>query len=248
MRGGRTGSTGPAREPDYRFSFANERTFLAWARTALALLAGGVALDVISLSVPHWCNRLCFPVGAAVAGLRRDLLGLGGRGQSRRCATIRPALLQVQCLPDCSRRPRRGRRADRPGHSTCDVLGRGPSERAHRARVAADRAAAYGGLGRPVPIHLRRLGLFSLVSLALALLRCLGVRREPGALRHDAGIRIRSCPGVAGTSGAGYRPGEHGTDRACGHCAVSLTGASGDRATDKVLPHDIRVRGRTARQ
>jgi putative membrane protein len=32
-------------EPDYRFTLANERTFLAWIRTALALLAGGVALD-----------------------------------------------------------------------------------------------------------------------------------------------------------------------------------------------------------
>lgn len=32
-------------EPDYRFSLANERTFLAWIRTALALLAGGVLLE-----------------------------------------------------------------------------------------------------------------------------------------------------------------------------------------------------------
>jgi len=31
-------------EPDYRFSLANERTFLAWIRTALALLAGGIAV------------------------------------------------------------------------------------------------------------------------------------------------------------------------------------------------------------
>jgi putative membrane protein len=30
--------------PDYRFSLANERTFLAWVRTALALLAAGVAI------------------------------------------------------------------------------------------------------------------------------------------------------------------------------------------------------------
>ena len=31
-------------DPDYRFSLANERTFLAWIRTALGLLAGGMAV------------------------------------------------------------------------------------------------------------------------------------------------------------------------------------------------------------
>jgi len=30
--------------PDYRFSLANERTFLAWMRTGLALIAGGLAI------------------------------------------------------------------------------------------------------------------------------------------------------------------------------------------------------------
>lgn len=43
---------GAGEEPDYRFSFANERTFLAWIRTSLALLAGGVALDTIHLTIP----------------------------------------------------------------------------------------------------------------------------------------------------------------------------------------------------
>jgi putative membrane protein len=38
-------------EPDVRFSFANERTFLAWIRTSLALLAAGVALDALDLSL-----------------------------------------------------------------------------------------------------------------------------------------------------------------------------------------------------
>ena len=31
------------REPDVRFTYANERTFLAWNRTSLALIATGVA-------------------------------------------------------------------------------------------------------------------------------------------------------------------------------------------------------------
>ena len=30
--------------PDYRFALANERTFLAWVRTSLALMAAGVAV------------------------------------------------------------------------------------------------------------------------------------------------------------------------------------------------------------
>lgn len=38
-------------EPDPRFSLANERTFLAWVRTAMALMAGGIALH--SLNVVH---------------------------------------------------------------------------------------------------------------------------------------------------------------------------------------------------
>jgi putative membrane protein len=44
---------GSGEEPDYRFSLANERTLLAWLRTALALLAAGVAVDTIDLSMPE---------------------------------------------------------------------------------------------------------------------------------------------------------------------------------------------------
>lgn len=36
-------------EPDPRFTLANERTFLAWTRTALAFLAGGIALEAFDL-------------------------------------------------------------------------------------------------------------------------------------------------------------------------------------------------------
>jgi putative membrane protein len=31
-------------EPDYRFTYANERTFLAWVRTSVALIGVGVAV------------------------------------------------------------------------------------------------------------------------------------------------------------------------------------------------------------
>lgn len=34
--------------PDYRFSLANERTFLAWIRTSLGFLAAGVGLDQLA--------------------------------------------------------------------------------------------------------------------------------------------------------------------------------------------------------
>lgn len=39
---------GVGTEPDIRFSLANERTALAWLRTGLALVAGGVALTTLA--------------------------------------------------------------------------------------------------------------------------------------------------------------------------------------------------------
>jgi putative membrane protein len=42
-------------EPDPRFTLANERTFLAWIRTSLALMAGGIAVEAFTtdLFVPQ---------------------------------------------------------------------------------------------------------------------------------------------------------------------------------------------------
>ena len=39
-------------DPDPRFTLANERTFLAWIRTSLALLAGGIAADAFAVAAP----------------------------------------------------------------------------------------------------------------------------------------------------------------------------------------------------
>jgi putative membrane protein len=43
--------------PDPRFSFANERTFLAWIRTSLALVAAGLGVDAFATDVPTWGRR-----------------------------------------------------------------------------------------------------------------------------------------------------------------------------------------------
>lgn len=49
-----TDSSAQHDEPDYRFTLANERTFLAWMRTSLSLLAAGVAVAelVPAFSIP----------------------------------------------------------------------------------------------------------------------------------------------------------------------------------------------------
>lgn len=48
----------PGAEPDPRFSLANERTFLAWARTALGILAGAVALHSLDVPSTDWVRGL----------------------------------------------------------------------------------------------------------------------------------------------------------------------------------------------
>lgn len=42
---------GVGSEPDARFTLANERTFLAWIRTSLALIAAGIALEAFVLPI-----------------------------------------------------------------------------------------------------------------------------------------------------------------------------------------------------
>ncbi|MCU1690302.1 MAG: hypothetical protein JWN61_630 [Pseudonocardiales bacterium] len=56
-------------DPDYRFSLANERTFLAWARTVLALLAGAVAVgSLLPEFRDHWVGT-ALGIGLALSAL-----------------------------------------------------------------------------------------------------------------------------------------------------------------------------------
>lgn len=62
-------------EPDYRFTLANERTFLAWIRTALALSAAGLAAVHL---LPDFTGReplgvllLVLSIATALAAYRR---------------------------------------------------------------------------------------------------------------------------------------------------------------------------------
>lgn len=57
-------------DPDPRLSQSNERTFLAWIRTGLALVAGAVAVHTPALDLDEWvatAASLCLLAAAGVA-------------------------------------------------------------------------------------------------------------------------------------------------------------------------------------
>ena len=78
---------------DYRFSLANERTFLAWIRTALALVAGGV-FAAKGLDFDHEVWRWVIAAPPIVGGAA---LALDARSRWRR---YEEAMLDERPLPD----------------------------------------------------------------------------------------------------------------------------------------------------
>ena len=84
---------GQDEHPDYRFTLANERTLLAWLRTALALVAGGVA-------VATYAPDLGIPGGSGAVALGLVLIGLGTAiGGHRRWQGTEEAIRADRPLP-----------------------------------------------------------------------------------------------------------------------------------------------------
>jgi len=84
-------ATGP--EPDYRMSLAAERTYLAYVRTALALLAAGVAVVGALPDAGHLALRRAIGVVLVVAGL---VVAAGARG---RWSQVDAAIRRGEPLP-----------------------------------------------------------------------------------------------------------------------------------------------------
>nr|WP_084513173.1 DUF202 domain-containing protein [Nocardia mikamii] len=75
-------SLAPAEGPDldYRFTLAGERTFLAWIRTALGLLAGGVAVHELVQPFGHHDIRSVLAISCIVLSA---VIALGAFGRWR---------------------------------------------------------------------------------------------------------------------------------------------------------------------
>lgn len=84
---------GGDREPDPRFTLANERTYLAWLRTALGLIAGGIAVDRLFIGLdPEWVRELVGIVLVVVGSVSAALA-------HRRWRKVQEALRQGAPIP-----------------------------------------------------------------------------------------------------------------------------------------------------
>ncbi len=55
-------------EVDYRYSLANERTYLAWVRTGMALIAGGIAIRIFIIDAGASRLLSVAAIGFAILG------------------------------------------------------------------------------------------------------------------------------------------------------------------------------------
>src|SRR5690625_1802835 len=80
-------------DPDPRFTLANERTFLAWIRTSLALLAGGIAVEAFTQEIFDETARKVLGTVLLVLG------GLLAASAAARWLRVEAAMRQKRSLP-----------------------------------------------------------------------------------------------------------------------------------------------------
>ena len=85
-------------DPDYRFSLANERTFLAWLRTSLSLLAGSVAIVQLVPSFRVGGARTVLGALLALAGLASAVLAYVRWASTERSMRLNQPLPYSQAL------------------------------------------------------------------------------------------------------------------------------------------------------
>ena len=90
---------GAGDEPDARFTLANERTFLAWIRTSLALSAAGVALVAVELPVPRGFRTASALVLVGPGVLAPVLAWFRWAALERGIRLTRPSHSSVRCWP-----------------------------------------------------------------------------------------------------------------------------------------------------
>ncbi|OAV60160.1 YidH family protein [Enteractinococcus helveticum] len=80
-------------DPDPRFTLANERTFLAWIRTSLALLAGGIAVEAFTQEIFDDTARRVLGTILLILG------GLLAASAAGRWLRVEAAMRQKRSLP-----------------------------------------------------------------------------------------------------------------------------------------------------
>jgi putative membrane protein len=75
------------RDPDPRFTLANERTYLAWNRTALALIGGGLAAGQL-LDFDSRATRLIVALPPILLGLALSLMSYRRWEQNERALRL----------------------------------------------------------------------------------------------------------------------------------------------------------------